>query len=202
MAIDKACAKLFYPTQACNRQTHQCCVRLAEKVGSQVCLEFVDLRKSLSMHLSAADGKFSVKNTTEAVHKTSVSIWASNDLSEANFGCFSEAFEYCRGMDIASAAGLGQTHDNNDFGRGSMDMVRGKRSTAERDSEESTLQEIGLFHELGIKLTDSLIATAKRNTSNFRRTIIDALRLQAQAREEKLKAIRTKKTGRGTGGVD
>ena len=84
------------------------------------------------------------------------------------------------------------TRGNDDFGRGSMDMFSGKRSTAERDSEESTLQEIGLFHKLGIKLTNSLIATAKRNTSNFRRTIIDALRLQAQAREEKLKAIRTK----------
>ena len=71
-------------------------------------------------------------------------------------------------------------------------MVSGKRSRAERDEEESTLQDIGLFHELGIKLTDSLIATAKRNISNFWRTILDALRLQAQAWEEKLKAIRTK----------
>ena len=110
-----------------------------EKVGSRACLEFLDPRKSLSMHLSAFDGKFSTKNTSTAVRKANYSIRANNDPSEANFGCFSDAFEYCRGMNIASAAGLGMTRGNNDFGRGSMDMVSGKRSRAERDSEESTL---------------------------------------------------------------
>ena len=139
LAIDEARAELFYPSEACNRHTHQCCVRLTEKVGSRACLDFLDLQKSLSMHLSAVDGKFSTKNTSAAVHKASYGIRANNDPSEANFGCFSEAFEYCRGMDIASAAGLGMTHGNNDFDRGSMDMVSGKRSTAERDSTESKL---------------------------------------------------------------
>ena len=138
-------------------------------------------------------GKFSTENASLAVRKASCGIQANNDPSEANFGCFSEAFKYCRGMDITSTAGLGMTRGNNDFGRGSMDMVSGKWSTAGRESEESTLQEIGLFHELGIKLTNSLIATAKHNSSNFWHTIINALRLQAQAREEKLKAIWTNK---------
>ena len=86
LTIVEARAKLFYPTHACNSQTYQCCVRLAEKVRSRMCLEFVDPRKSLSMHLSAADGKFSVNNTTEAVSKASVGIRANNDPSEANFG--------------------------------------------------------------------------------------------------------------------
>ena len=54
-------------------------------------------------------GKFSTENASLAVRKASCGIRANNDPSEANFGCFNEAFKYCRGMDIASAAGLGMT---------------------------------------------------------------------------------------------
>ena len=193
LAIDEARAELFYPTQACNRQTHECCVRLAEKVGSRACLEFMDTRKSLSMHLSAADGKFSVKNTSEDVRLASIGIRANNDPSEGNFGVFSEAFSYCRGMDIAAAAGLGMVRGNNDMGRNANAMVSGKRSKAERDGEEVLDGEIGLFHRLLIELTDSLIATGKRNAKNLRRAILEALKLQASAREEKVKALQNKK---------
>ena len=184
LAIDEARAELFYPTQACNRQTHECCVRLAEKVGSRACLEFMDTRKSLSMHLSAADGKFSVKNTSEDVRLASIGIRANNDPSEGNFGVFSEAFSYCRGMDIAAAAGLGMVRGNNDMGRNANAMVSGKRSKAERDGEEMLDGDIGLFHQLLIELTDSLIATGKRNANNLRRAILEALKLQGLSNAE------------------
>ena len=41
---------------ACNRQSHDCCVCLAEKVASQVCLEMMDPKNALHCHLSGADG--------------------------------------------------------------------------------------------------------------------------------------------------
>ena len=65
LAIDEALAELFYPTQACTRQNHGCCVWLAERVTIRVCREMMDHKKALHYHLSAADGKFSLKLTTE-----------------------------------------------------------------------------------------------------------------------------------------
>ena len=64
LAIDETVAEVFYPTQAANRQSNEFCKILAEEVGTRICLELMDPNKSLSMHLSAADGKFSVNNVT------------------------------------------------------------------------------------------------------------------------------------------
>ena len=68
-----------------------------------------------------------------------------------------------------------------------------KHSSAERNGDEIEVDDIGLFHQLDSELTDSLIDTAKRNAGNLRRSTIEALRIQAEAREEKVKAIQTKK---------
>ena len=93
LAMDEARAELFYPTQACNRQSNDACHRLAEQVGNRVCLEMEDPRKSLHLHLSKCDGKFSKKMTPEEVRVASIGMRANNDPSEQMFGCFSEANE-------------------------------------------------------------------------------------------------------------
>ena len=61
-------------------------MRLAEKVTSRVCLEMMDPKKALYCHLSGADGKFSVKLTTEETRKAIIGMYANNDPSEGMFG--------------------------------------------------------------------------------------------------------------------
>ena len=63
--MDEARSELFYPTQACNRQSTDLCHQLAEKLGSRVFSEMEDPKKSLRLHLSKCDGKFSKKMTSE-----------------------------------------------------------------------------------------------------------------------------------------
>ena len=91
LAIEETVAEAFYPTpQATNRQTTEFCKTLAEEVGARICVEMLDPTKALSMHLSTSDGKYSVKNTTEADRKARYGTRANNDPSEGNFGVFSE----------------------------------------------------------------------------------------------------------------
>ena len=165
------------------------CIVLAEKVGNRVCLELLDPKKALHYYLSAVDGKFSAKNITEDVRKASIGMRANNDPSEGNFGCFSEAFQYCRGMGLGEAAHLGQSRYNKDNNRLASALATGKRSKAERDGDDIVEQEVGLFHQLPSALTDSLIVSAKRQADRSRRTFNEALRVQAVTREENQKVL-------------
>ena len=115
---------------------------------AQICVEMLDPIKALLMHLSASNGKYSVKNTTEADRKASYGMRANNDPSEGNFGVFSDAFEECKGADLSSSAGRGQTRFNRDFVQGAEGLVSGKRSKLERDGKEVEEQTVGLFHDL------------------------------------------------------
>ena len=56
---------------------------------------------------------------------------ANNDMSEGMFGCFSEAFSYCKGMGIGEAAILGQSIFNKDNSHGAKGSMSGKRRKAE-----------------------------------------------------------------------
>jgi len=132
LAIDETQAELFYPNQACNRQTKDFCEQLASKIGYRVCTKILHPKKALHHHLSVADGKYSKKMMTEEVCRASVGLHANNDPSERNFGIFSDSFQHCRGMGIGEATALGTTRDNDDFGRRASDLVTGKRSKAER----------------------------------------------------------------------
>ena len=107
----------------------------------------IDPKKALHHHLSEAEGKFSVAQTDEAIRKASLGLRANNDPLEGNFGCFSEAFGFCRGMGIGEAAGQGQSRYYGDFDRGTNDLVSGKRSRAEMDGEDTETNGKGLFHD-------------------------------------------------------
>ena len=77
----------------------------------------LDSKKSLSLHLSVANGKFSVKNSSKADRKASIGMRVNNDLSEGSFGCLGGAFQSCKGAGMAELAGEGQTRFNGDFRR-------------------------------------------------------------------------------------
>ena len=193
LAMDEARAELFYPTQACNRQSNEFCHRLAENIGSRVCSEMEDPRKSLHLHLSKCDGEFSKKMTSEEVRVASIGMRANNDPSEQMFGCFSEAHEKGGGMGLNESAGQGQSWYNKDYLCGADHLVTGKRIQAEIDGEDAEPVELGLFHELPSELTDSLIAVSKKNAHQVRRTFNDSLKRQSAARELKQKTLRNNK---------
>ena len=193
LAIDEARAELFYPSQACNRQSTDICHQLAEKIGGRVCSEMEDPRKSLHLHLSKCDGEFSKKMTSEEVRVASIGMRANNDPSEQMFGCFSEAHDKGGGMGLNESAGLGLTTYNKDHHRDTSSLVTGKRSQLEIDGEEVQSGECGLFHQLPSELTDSLIAVSKKNAFQVRRTFNESLKRQAAARELKQKSQRDAK---------
>ena len=120
---------------------------------------------------------------------------ASNDPSEGNFGCFSDAFEECNGADITASAGRGQIRFNGDCRRGAEWLVSGRRSAAERAGEEVEPPPVGLFHELRSELRDSLILTSKCDASKCHQESTESLRRQSAMREVKQKAKRGKKVG-------
>ena len=87
------------------------------------------------MHLSVADGKYSVKNTSEADRRATLGMRANNDPSEGMFGCLSEAFQKCKGAGMAELAGEGQIHFNGDMRRGTCVYMTSKRRKAECKSQ-------------------------------------------------------------------
>ena len=152
-----------------------------------------DPRKSLHLHLSKCDGKFSKKMTSEEVRVASIGMRANNDPSEQMFGCFSEANEKGGGMGLNESAGLGMSWYNGDYLRGASHLVTGRRSKTEIDGEDAEPVEMGLFHELPSELTDSLIAVSKKNAFQMSRTFNESLNRQSAARELKQKTLRDNK---------
>ena len=67
----------------------------------------LDSNKSLSMHLPAGDGKYSVKNTSDADRRATLGMRANNDPSEGMFSFLSEAFQKCKGASTAELASEG-----------------------------------------------------------------------------------------------
>ena len=88
---------------------------------------------------------------------------------------------------------MGQSRFINDFSRCDDELVSGKRSQAERHGKEVEEKEIGLFCELSVELTDSLIVAAKSNAKGSRRDFNKISRVQAMVTEEKKLVLHGKK---------
>jgi hypothetical protein len=113
---------------------------------------------------------------------------ATNDPSESQFATFTEALATGgrNGVDLAS--GIGQTCYINNFGRAQEQYVTGQKSKA------PPVKSIGLFHELPVKLQDSLVVTSKRHAPHeSRQKFHESLHMQWEQRFEKKKSARDKK---------
>ena len=100
---------------------------------------------------------------------------ATNDPSESEFAIFTEVLPTGGRIGLDLASGIGQTHYNNDFGRGQEEYVTGRRS-----KKAPSVKSVGLFHDLPVELQDSLVVTSKRHAPESRQNFNESLRRQRE----------------------
>ena len=150
---------------------HDLCVNLAREVATCLLLEVMDPKKATSDHLSKCNGRFSWAMSSTEEKNASIGMRATNDPSESEFATFTEVLATGGRIDLDLAAGIGQAHYNNDFGRAQEQYVTGRMSKA------PVVKSVGLFHELPPELQDSLVVTSKRNAPESRQKFRESLRI-------------------------
>ena len=128
LAIDLAKCEVFYPTQRENQQTNDLCVDLAREVATCLMLEVADPKKATSDYLSKCDGRFSQSKLIEEEKNATIGMHATTDPSESEFAIFTKVLTTGGRIGLDLASGIGQTHYNNDFGRGQEEYVTGRKA--------------------------------------------------------------------------
>ena len=166
--IDKQELKLFYPTRRENRQTHDICCRLAVEIATTILVELRDTEKATHKYLSSAKGVYTQGKITKADRTACMNMMAHNSISESNHASSTAGLKVGGTIRLDHSCGEGQTRANNDFGRGHLAYVSGKR----KKSKEKVEIELGTFHSLPQELKDSLIHVARVNASKHARILM------------------------------
>ena len=184
LPFDLLRAELFYPTRAENRQTHDMCCRLAVEIATTILMELRDLEKATHKYLTSAEGMYSSGKITEADRRACMNMMAHNSISESNHASSTAGLKVGGTIRLDHSCGEGQTRANNDFGRGHLALVTGKKKKSGAKVEVN----MGTYHTLPEELKSSLIHSARVNASRTRKAFDDALKRQRAAihRKEKL----------------
>eukprot|EP00986_Skeletonema_menzelii_P012319 scaffold6743_cov80-Skeletonema_menzelii.AAC.1 len=121
--------ELFTPTRTMNRQTTRYAHKYAEIFASGMLDVLTNQKMTTSDYLSAADGKYSTLNQSEARAAASEKLAATNDASEAGHAASTAALKTCGTIRLDHAGAEGQSRANNDFGRGHKLLVASRKKT-------------------------------------------------------------------------
>ena len=162
--------------------------RLAEEIATIILAELRDPGKVTSGILESAKGRYCQSNITEEDRQAFMGMKAHNAIAESCHASATAGLKYGNTMRLDHAGAVGQSTMNGDFKQGNKDLVTGKRSLAERDTErngdtiERPAVKEGLYQKLLPKLRDSLVQTARENVADARKRFDDSLKRQRAAR--------------------
>jgi len=179
--------ELFDPVIAENIDTTEFCEMLGEEMGDCIVEECESKKTGKVTHkyIDALDGELSSKKTKKRDLEDSFGCRANNDPSEGGFATFDDALSTMGRVDISRGAGVGQTRYNGDFSRGAALLVTGRRSKND-DCEEF---EEGIYHMIGEKLQNSLLATAKQSYHRTHADCVHNLQVQQDKKAQKRKDL-------------
>ena len=138
--------------------------------------------KATAKYLKAAKGSKSMApgKVSQVERIASRGIDASNSISESLHASSTHGLKLGSTIRLDHCAAEGQTRANNDFGRGHVALVSGRKSHHEHDSIS-----IGTYHMLPPELQRTAIIAAKENAGENRQKFDVALKDQFEKRRRK-----------------
>ncbi len=181
--------ELFAPIRIQNRQTSRNARKFAETFAASILDTLSNPKMTTKDYLSAADGKYSMRNQSEARVAASTQLCGTNDPSEGGHAASTAALKTSGTIRLDHAGAEGQSRANNDFGRGHEQLIDRRK----KDDSDSNNNVLGTFHELAEKLQRSLLVFAQREKDNCRKQFDALLEEQKRsAREREEVALRNK----------
>ena len=181
--------ELFAPIRTQNRQTSRNARKFAETFAASMLDTLSNPKMTTKDYLSAADGKYSMRNQSEARVAASNQLCGTNDPSEGAHAASTAALKTSGTIRLDHAGAEGQSRANNDFGRGHERLIDRRK----KDDNESNNNVLGAFHTLAQKLQHSLLVFAQREKDNCRNQFDALLEEQKRsAREREEVALRNK----------
>ena len=163
VGLDKLRSQLFDPYKEENIDTKEIVLEMA-KVASQVWLdEMRNTSKTIHHYLSSIEGEKAWKNTTPEEHLKLLGTFATNDIAEQAFGKMTHSYRTFSMILGGNAAAIAQARTNGDWDR---KLCGGKLD--------------GTFHQLDLKMQESLILACIKHAPEARKEEHQALTKQRE----------------------
>ena len=179
--------ELFNPKRQENIDTKDLVEKMAVVASECVLKELHDKKKQTHEHLDSMDGRLSMKNVTDEMHKATLHKMATNDVAEGPFAGTSQQLQTFTTLSGTNASAVAQARFNGDFNRPEKELCR-RKSSDNSDNSPKT----GAFIGLGKEMLETAIQFALNKVKEVKKGQRESLKRQGDVKAAKLALLKEK----------